>query len=225
MSVTRIGAAAAAGLAALLLTGCAGIAAPVPGVPAAGAPTAAAPAADAPTDGALTIDQRTIQDELVGMEASVVTYASSVDEFLGGGEASGPSPLFDEDTRTRFVDAGFVQGVTQVFTGNESYGYSIVMQTGSPEQAIALEEANWAASFLIGRSGPEGTLPGAAASHTAGETSTSFGVEYGSASVTFVEGPFVHIVTANGLADVVEPQAVIDAAAALLARVQGRPAA
>lgn len=173
----------------------------------------------------LAIEERVVEGDLGGLTLKDAQVASTPEEF---------SKLVDDDDQVkesaRLRTAGYVAGAVRTNAapaGQEEmeFGISGAIQFASPEQAQA-ELTHLADEFASDL--PPGAKQASLADVPGSRSITATGVEQGQSfafgSAVFADGPFVYAVIAGGAKDKVQPDAVLEAASALYARVKGRPA-
>ena len=217
--------AAVVGVAAFALAGCGGGNAPA--APTSSAPPAAAPGAG-PAVAPLPLEQRVVPGDLAGLSSpagfkSANTPAAYVDLQS--------DPTDDDYAQQRasdislFRDKGFVTGAVKVYGDDNSpgNGVSAVVQLGSPEQAKAYEQALYQDEFGTDMppSATMGTIDGASASNTVTDKETKDGDTSSRGWAAFTDGPFVYLVDVDTDAPGADPQAVLNAATVLFAKVKG----
>jgi hypothetical protein len=120
---------------------------------------------------------------------------------------------------------GFVTGAVKVYGDDNSpgNGVSAVVQLGSPDQAKTYEQALYQDEF--GTDMPpaavKGTIDGTSASNTITDKETKDGDTTSRGWAAFSDGPFVYIEDIDSDAPGADPQAVLNAAKALFAKVRG----
>jgi hypothetical protein len=215
--------AALVGIAAFALAGCGGGSTP-PG-PASSAPAAAPAAAPIP------IDQRVVPGDLAGTTSPAgVKTAATPDAYVDlQSDPSDPDAAQQRASDiSRFSDKGFVKGAAKIYGDDNSpgRGISAAVQLGSPAQATAYVQTLFQDEF--GSDMPpgavKGTIDGSEASNTITDKETQDGDTYAHGWAAFADGPFVYLVAADTDAPNADPQAVIEAAKALFAKVKGAPA-
>jgi hypothetical protein len=224
--------AAVVGIAVSALAACGGGNAPAPGAPGApGAPAASAPAAG-PAAPALPLDQRVVPGDLAGLSSPAGVKTANTPDAYVDLQSDTSDPDYAQQRASdisRFSDKGFVAGAAKVYGDDNApgRGISAVVQLGSPAQATAYVQNLFQDEF--GSDMPpgavKGVIDGAEASSTIADKETLDGDTISHGWVTFADGPFVYLVAADTDAPGSDPQAVIDAAKALFAKVKGAPAA
>lgn len=217
--------AAVVGIVAFAMTGCG--AGNGPAVPTSSALSAAAPGAGA-TGGALPLEQRVVPGDLAGVRSpagfkSATTPAAYVDL------QSDPTDTDYAQQRANGIallnGKGFVAGAVKVYGDDNSpgNGVSAVVQLGSPDQAKAYEQALYQDEF--GTDMPpaavKGTIDGTSASNTITDKQTQGGDTTSRGWAAFSDGPFVYLEDIDSDAPEADPQAVLNAAKALFAKVKG----
>lgn len=215
--------AAVLGIAAVSLAGCgAGHGAPAPTAPATSA---------APTVPALPLDQRVVPGDLVGLTSPAgVKTAATPDAYVDlQSDPSDPDAAQQRASDiSRFSDKGFVAGAAKVYGDDNApgRGISAVVQLGSPAQAGAYVQNLFQDEF--GSDMPpgavKGTIEGSEASDTITDRETQDGDNIAHGWAAFADGSFVYLVAADTDAPGADPQAVVEAAKALFAKVKDAPA-
>jgi hypothetical protein len=216
--------AAVAGVVAFALAGCGGGNAPA--APTSSAPPAALGAGSAVA--ALPLEQRVVPGDLAGLNSpagfkSANTPAAYVD--LQSDPTNSDHAQQRASDIALFRDKGFVTGAVKVYGDDNSpgTGVSAVVQLGSPEQAKAYEQALYQDKFGTDMppSAIKGTIDGASASNTITDTETKDGDTSSQGWAAFADGPFVYLVDVDTDAPGADPQAVINTAKVLFAKVKG----
>jgi len=120
---------------------------------------------------------------------------------------------------------GFVAGAVKVYGDDNSpgNGVSAVVELGSPDQAKAYEQALYQDEFGTDMPPPavKGTIDGTSASNTITDKETQDGDTSSRGWAAFSDGPFVYLEDIRSDAPDADPQAVLNAAKALFAKVRG----
>ena len=216
--------AAVVGVAAFALAGCGGGNASAPATP---APSTAA----APSAAAVPLEQRVVPGDLAGLTSPAgVKSAATPDAYINlQSDPTDPDAAQQRASDiSRLADKGFVGGAVKIYGDDNSpgRGISAVVQLGSPAQAGAYVQTLFQDEFGsdIPPAAVKGTIDGAEASNTIADKETQDGDTISHGWAAFADGPFVYLVAADTDAPGVEPQSVVDAAKALLARMKGAPA-
>ena len=219
--------AAVVGIAALTLAGCG----PTAPAPSGSAPAGAAPPAGAPAAAPLPLDQRVVPGDLAGLSSPAgVKTAATPDAYVDlQSDPSDPDAAQQRSSDiSRFSGKGFVTGAAKIYGDENSpgRGISAVVQLGGPAQASAYVQNLFQDEF--GSDMPptavKGVIDGSQASETITDKENQDGDNIAHGWAAFADGPFVYLVAADTDAPGVQPQAVIDAAKALFAKVKGAPA-
>lgn len=221
--------AAVVAIAAFGLAGCGGgDATPAPGSPAGASPPAADPAAPA-----VPIEQRVVPGDLAGLTSPAGVKAAATPDAYVDLQADPTDPDPDSVKQragdiARFSDKGFVAGAAKIYGDDNSpgRGVSAVVQLAGPAQAAAyvqnLFEDEFGTDLPPGAA--KGTIEGSEASNTLTEKENQDGDTISHGWTAFADGPFVYLVAADTDAPGSDPQAVVEAAKTLFAKVKGAPA-
>jgi hypothetical protein len=210
-------------LAGLGLTGCSS-----------GSP-AGSSGAPAPSNGALSLSDRVVPDELAGLSSPKgVQEAKTAEDYanlLNPDDAEDPDLA---DKRKLDVDLakenGFVGAAVKNYgTTDAGTGTSVALQLGSPEQAKAYEQQVYDEEFApdLPAEAVKGAVAGSAQSHTVIASAEDQGLTNTLALASFVDGPFVYVLSAGGSDPTVtkdSARGLLDEANKLYTKVKDRPA-
>lgn len=208
-------------LAGLGLTGC-------------GGSSSAPSTTPAPSSGALPLSDR-VADDLAGLSSpkgvQEVKTAEDYANLLNPDDAEDPDLA---DKRKLDVDLakehGFVGAAVKNYgTTDAGTGTSVALQLGSPEQAKAYEQQVYDEEFApdLPAEAVKGTVAGSAQSHTVVASAEDQGLTNTLALASFVDGPFVYVLSAGGSDPTVtkdEARGLLDEAGKLYTKVKDRPA-
>jgi len=214
-------------LAGFGLTGCSSSSSP--------APSSAPPATPAPSTGALPLTDRVVADELVGLNSpkgvQEVKTAEDYANLLNPDDTEDPDLA---DKRKLDVDLakqhGFVGAAVKNYGATDAgTGTSVALQLGSPEQAKAYEQQVYEEEFApdLPAEAEKGAVAGSAQSHTVIASADDQGLTNTLALASFVDGPFVYVLSAGGSDPTVtkdSARGLLDQANQLYAKVKDRPA-
>lgn len=197
---------------------------------------AAPPAAPAPTSGALPLTDRVVTDQLVSLDSPKGAQEASTAEDYAN--LINPDDAEDPDlAEKRRLDVelakqhGFVSAAVKNYgTTDAGSGTSVALQLGSPDEAKAYEQQVYDEQFAsdLPPGAEKGTVAGATQSHTVLATAEDQGLTNTLALASFVDGPFVYVLSAGGSDPTVtkdSARGLLDQATQLYAKVKGRPAA
>lgn len=202
-----------------------------------GSPSSSPSSPASPSSGALPLEQRVTAGDLAGLTSPAgVQTAKSADEYaklVDPDDADDPDPDLAEKRKQdtdRAAEAGLVGAAVKNYgTTDAGWGVSVAAQLGSPEQAKAYEQKLYDEEFAddLPADAEKGTIPGTAASHTLLASAEDAGEVNTLALASFVDGPFVYVLSAGGTNPAVTKESaksVIDQAKALYLKVKDRPA-
>jgi hypothetical protein len=177
------------------------------------------------------LDQRVVPGDLAGMPSPAGVKLGSTKETYVENQTDRAEPDYAQERAgdiAKLADKGFVAGASKAYVDKATgaKGLSTAVQLGSPEQAKAYEQALYTEEFREGLTpaAQQGTVAGAAASHTVIAKVSEDGEAVSHAWASFVDGPFVYLEEAESQGLAFNSQAVIDAANALYPKVKGAPA-
>ena len=176
----------------------------------------------------MPLDQRVVPGDLAGITSPAgFRSANTPDAYvdLQSDPANPGNAQQRASDLSLLLGKGFVTGAAKVYGDDNSpgNGISAVVQLASPEQAKAYEQALYQDKFGTDMppSAIRGTIDGAATSNTITDKETTGGDTTSQGWAAFTDGPFVYLVDADTDAPGADPQAVINAAKVLFAKVKG----